>query len=471
MSMNGLGRTKALRYAKQSSLSSARRIGSPKVLAVCLAKSIVEQLAGCILLKCRLKKQWRSKHFHAQLYRRIFLSLVCSLMASQFPTTAQAQAWSGLLATSRAEANWPNAGATIPSGSIAACATQPSSNTPAAISAAFAADAGGGSYCQINIPAGTYSITGQFNLEYAGKANVILSGAGANQTFFVYTPSGLGSGCTLGETALCVWNGDGTVNAGTELNYANSTSVSSGYSQGSTSLTLASHTNLKVGSLIQIAEADPATDPGNIWPCQSSSCDQTGSSSSPFLSGTSYSESQTFQITACGTSTYGASCTSNTVTISSPIYAPNWNSAQSPTAWWSSSLPIENVGVQNLSIDVSQTTTTNDDGGILIITQCQMCNNVWFSGVRQINDDTQGVAARNHMLMTGSTHLTVASSYLYGANPNANGYGVDWGYGTSDSIAYNNITQHMPSGYMMETSIGNVFAYNFSVDNYFGSNW
>jgi hypothetical protein len=128
-------------------------------------------------------------------------------------------------------------------------------------------------------------------------------------------------------------------------------------------------------------------------------------------------------------------------------------------------LPIQNVGIQNLSLDVSGISQNG------IITMCQTCSNVWMTGVRQINGTAGGVAARNHVLVLGSNHITINNSYFYGANPAANGYGVDWSYGTSDSIAYNNIAQHMPSAWMMETSVGNVFAYNYAVDNYFGSNW
>ena len=395
----------------------------------------------------------------------MFFSILICLSS----TARGQQPWSGILTTSRAGANWPSAGATIPTGTIPNCATQPSGNTPAAISAAFAADAGGSSYCQINIPAGTYNVSGTINLSYAGKANVVLNGAGANQTFFVWTGTGFTNCNGLAPTALCIWNGDSSTNGGNCCNFANSSQISSGYSQGSTTLNLSNVSNLKVGSQIQIAQADPGSDNGNAFFCESSgfngSCGQTGSSSSPFLNGTSFSQTQLVTVASCGASSFGASCTNNAVTITPAIFAPNWASGQNPTAWWSNTMPLYNVGVQNLSLDVSGITQNG------ILTEMHDNANTWMLNVRQINSDVQNVAARNHVLVWQSSHVTIANSYFYGANPNANGYGIDWSAGTSDSLAYNNITQHMPSGLMMETSIGNVFAYNYDVDNYFGSNW
>lgn len=383
------------------------------------------------------------------------------------PLHSQGQQWNGLLSPARADASWPSAGATIATGTIPNCATQPSSYTPSAISAAFTADAGGSSYCQINIPAGTYNISGTFNLQYAGKANVILNGAGPNQTFFVWNGGGSMNCNGLNVTNFCVWNGDSASNSASG-NWPNQASITAGLSQGSTSLTLSNFSNLKVGSEIQISQLDASSDNGNAWFCQSTgftgACSQQGVAPAPEIGGKGASESQLVTVTACGTSTFGASCSSGSVTISPGVKASNWSLSDSPSASWPNTMPIYNVGIQNISLDVSGITAH-------IFTECHDCSNVWFSNLRQINGTVAGQASTNHMIVWQSNHVTVASSYFYGSNPQSEGYGVDWDSGTSDSIAYNNIGQHIATSYITETGVGNVYAYNYAVDNYFGSGW
>ena len=395
--------------------------------------------------------------------------LIALLILLGFPSISNGQQlWSGILAPTRGDANWSSAGATIPSGTIPNCATQPSSNTPAAISAAFTADAGGANYCKINIPAGTYNVSGTINLQYAGKANVILNGAGPNQTFFVWTGGGSMNCNGLNVTEVCVWGGNSSSVAGSESLWTNSTSVNGGYTQGSTTLTLGSFSNLSVGMLLEIIQQDPSSDNGNAYFCATTgsngSCSWQGASSAPNPGGVNSSQGQLVAVTACGTSTFGAACTSGTVTIDSPIKAPNWSSSQNPTAWWAGTMPVSNVGIQNVSFDVSGIT-----GGIF--DECHMCNNVWFQNIRQINGTVKGQSSTNHFIEWNSHHVTIQNSYMYGSNPASEGYGVDFDASTSDSLAQNNITQHVETGYITETGVGNVFGYNYAVDNYFGSNW
>jgi hypothetical protein len=304
-------------------------------------------------------------------------------------------------------------------------------------------------------------------LQYAGKANVILNGAGPNSTFFVWDGPGSMNCNGLNTTNFCVWNGDSASNAGSG-NWANSASVLGGIATGSTTLNLSRVSNLKVGSQLQIAQLDPSSDNGNAWFCQSTgspgTCSQQGVAPAPEISGKGASESQIVTVTACGSSAFGAGCTSGTVTIAPAIKAPNWSLSNSPTAYWSGTLPISNVGIQNISLDVSAITAH-------IFTECHDCSNVWFSNMRQINGTVAGQASTNHMIIWQSNHVTIANSYLYGSNPKSEGYGIDWAAGTSDSLAYNNIGQHIATSYITETGVGNVYAYNYAVDNYFGSGW
>ena len=456
--------------------------------------------------------------------RHLVPSLLLFLSATAF---AQAP-WSGLLSPKRAT-DWTKAGAAIPTGTIPACATQPATPiTMATIEAAIAADMYGSSYCQINIPAGNYDVTGSLVVMTApanGQANIVISGAGPDQTRLVWdknailpppaTPS-LGICNGLAYTAVCIYNADQETDDHASQ-FQNLAQVTGGLTQGSTQITLANIVGpvaLRVGSLIEFAQADSPTDNGNAWFCSSTgftgACSQQGGDGAPDIvtgdpgyAGTTdlnANLSQLVLVTACGATTYGATCTSNTVTIGTPIAAPNWSSTAYTVATWSNRMPASNVGIQNITIDVSKVISTNNvptpvvvrrQPTMGIIVECHLCENVWFSNMATINgtaeapqyQDTNpgdgtvmnwavpGQAAGNHFLLWQSNHITVQNSYMYGSNPKSEGYGIDWAYATSDSLAINNIAQHIATAYITEHSNGDVYAYNYAVDNYFGSNW
>lgn len=394
--------------------------------------------------------------------RRISVLLAFAFLAP----LAIAQSWSGLLSPNRA-IDWSHAGATIPTVTTA-CATQPtlltgSGNAAAnvtAINNAFNADKGGASPCVINLPAGTYSMSGSWIFSYtAGFANVVIRGAGANQTFLVWQDAPLSNTNGLGGGVIYVTNGDNN-DAKFTGNIQNWTA---GYAQGATTVTLAANTGLKVGSVLWLLQADPGSDNGNSWYCATGSCAQTGG-----LTPTGFSQTQSVTVTGCGATTYGSACSSNNITISPGLYAPNWNSGQSPQARWSSNLPIQNVGFENFSTDVSAIVTSNR---MIFVYMLNNTANSWLSGVRSVNGTVTGQAAHEHVFTSGSVHPTIKDSYFYGSNPASEGYGYSPADLTSDALFQNNICQHIASCIVMQTSVGSVFAYNAAYDNYFGSGW
>ena len=430
--------------------------------------------------------------------RHLHILLLLLLSANGF---AQAP-WSGLLTKERAT-DWRGVGATIPAGTIPACATQPvfsaGTDPAAAITAAFNADAGGASYCQIDIPAGTYKLTGTLNFNHPGPANVIIRGAGPDQTHLVWTAVPPSKCNGLSYTALCVWNGDQESDS-SQFQFQNTAEVTGGLTQGSTEITLADISGpvpLKVGSILEFQQADPTSDNGNAWFCGTAgfqgSCSQQGGDNGPDIipgdpgySGTvnlRANLSQLVIVMGCGTNTtFGTSCSGSplTVTISSPIKAPNWSPTALTIATWSNRLPISNVGVEGMSLDLSNVVSNEDTGVALgIITECHLCSNAWFSNLAQYSGSAApansglvpGQAVSNHFLPWQSTHITIQHSYMYGSNAAANGYGIDWAASTTDSLATNNISQHVAAGYITEHASGDVFAYNYAVDDFFGSNW
>lgn len=385
----------------------------------------------------------------------------CCLSFGQVP-------WNGLLTTSRA-IDWRNAGATIPTGTIPNCATQPSASI-ASINAAIAADVGGGSYCVVNIPA-VSSAVGTVIVRYAGKANVILRGTGANSSILTYSgATGLSNCNGLNATYICLWNGDSS-SPGNWVS-TNSANWTGGLSQGSTVLTLSNTTNLKVGMQVVLYQTDPSTDPGNIWPCQSTNfnnaCSWQGTGSTPVSgggAGAGASESQMIVVAACnGVSTYGSSCGAGTsVTSATPIYMPDWTSGRNPKAAWGNTMPISNVGVEDLKVN-----DQSSSNGIFI--EVHQANNWWLNGTGTIANPA-AASDTNHILVWASTHGTAENCYMYGSYPASSGYGLDFAADSADNVAQNCITQHMDTGFITETGMANVFDFDYSIDNYFGGTW
>jgi len=174
-----------------------------------------------------------------------------------------------------------------------------------------------------------------------------------------------------------------------------------------------------------------------------------------FYSGNGATEAQTVQVAACGTSTYGAACTSNTITINPGLHAPNWTSAKTPEAWWPNQLPLTGIGVENISFDCSSQNT--------------MCVNFWgdydgwFVGNRTIS------SGNTHIAINMSAHITVFEDYMYGGSGSSEGYGVDSENGSADNLVINDICNHNADCMVAEGGdSGTVFAYNYSVDDYFG---
>jgi hypothetical protein len=403
--------------------------------------------------------------------QRLISYLICFLwiVLTVSGVAAGQQLWSGVLAPTRA-IDWTQAGVIGGIPTVAtACGTQPTllagaGNAGAnrtAINNAIAADKGGGSPCVINFAAGTWYLSGTIQLTYSGKANIVLRGAGSNQTFFIWNGA-TSSNCNgLGATAVCFYNGDGDPPLNNQVTWTPPSSP-----QGTTSITLSGHNNLFVGTTLILDQADSATDTGNIWACLTSGangdCSQQGAAAG---NRPGRNQFQNVTVTGCGTSTYGAACTSNTINFTPGLDAPNWNSAQSPGAYYSNQVPISFVGVENLSLDYS---------GISLKTGIafqQSSTNMWVKGVRLINGTVGGQAATTSIMGWRASHVTVRDSYIYGSNPQSAGYGISPDESSANWLIENNICQHVASCVVYEGGTGSVVGYNYSVDNYFGSNY
>jgi hypothetical protein len=74
---------------------------------------------------------------------------------------------------------------------------------------------------------------------------------------------------------------------------------------------------------------------------------------------------------------------------------------------------------------------------------------------------------RNNMWLYQAAHNTIESNYSYGSNGSDLSYGIEVGYENSDNLIDNNILQHVSTAEICNGCQGTVFAYNYSVDNYY----
>ncbi|MGH9405264.1 MAG: hypothetical protein ACRD3D_05420 [Terriglobia bacterium] len=151
----------------------------------------------------------------------------------------------------------------------------------------------------------------------------------------------------------------------------------------------------------------------------------------------------------------------NQVTISPPIYMPNFRTANAPGVWWTGPNPSGD-GVEALTADA-----TNDGGGSNTATfEFMNATNSWLKNIRGINSSGEQV------MIVGSTHVSVVDSYFFGTKRSAEeSYGVD-SSGSADNLIQNSIFQHVDPGVITEGDYGSVFAYNYFIDEgYYSSGW
>jgi hypothetical protein len=359
-------------------------------------------------------------------YKRLLLPLI--LVSLAFTGQAYGQAWSGVLAPGRA-IDWSQAG--VPGGipnRTTVCATVTSaSQLSSAISSCPAGQV-------VQLGPGNFSIS-----MISAKAGITVRGSGSNSTFLTAS----GGNCQGFNTAVCIYNNDGF-----DHGSKNSANWTSGYSRGTTVITLSSTSQLQAGMLLYLDQLNYNSDPNGPWLCFSTTssprCSQNGQGAYG-IGRQNRSQQQVVRV---------VSVSGNSVTISPGLYT-DWDGGQSPGAWWGSAQPISGFGLENLSISTS--------ARIRVVMFNAFGN--WVKGVASLNPNN---AAGTHIFLYQSAHNTVSSSYFYGANPASEGYGTDPGYNSGDNLFENNIYHHLPTGMNVEGDTGSVYAYNLAVNNNFG---
>jgi hypothetical protein len=355
------------------------------------------------------------------------------LSVFSLPVHSFAQPWSGIIDPTRA-IDWSNAG--VPGGipkRTTTCATLSPGVTSGQINTAIAG-------CPANqvvfLNPGTYTLSS--GIDFGNHSNVTLRGAGADQTFLIFTGN---VNCRGVSAAICIDNGDTNYPGGA----SNAANWTAGYAPGSAQITLSSTANLVAGqSLITLDQLDDTnTDTGNIWVCQTTNVCSNGGPSGSGRPGRA--QGQLVLVTAIAGST---------VTISPGPYMPNWRSGQAPGAWWANTI-VTGDGVENLSMDHS---SSGAQSGVFIVNAFQC----WVAGVRSLNADW------NYILLYLASHSVVRDSYFYVTqNSDFQSYGTEV-YMSSDNLIENNIFQKVAAPMLMNGSgSGTVFGHNYAINDYY----
>ncbi len=372
--------------------------------------------------------------------------LVFLLLLLCHSSYSYAQAWSGIIDPSRA-VDWSRAGTSIPNRTTN-CTTLSPGATSSQINSAI-------SSCPANqvvfLNPGTYNLSG--GITFNGHGNVTLRGAGPTLTILQFSS---GDNCGGQGGDICVidshpaYVGSSQVQPGS----SNAHSWTAGYAKGATQITLDSTSGLSVGSVIILDQANDTSDTGGMFVCDTSPCHQSGETSSSngrTIGGVDRNETQ--MVTVTGIS-------GNVVTISPGLYMNNWRSSQSPGVWWTSQ--ITGVGIENLTVDNSGS-GSSVHAGIYFYDASQS----WVKNVKSLRGN------RNHVWLYQSSHNVIRDSYFFGTQNGAQeSYGVE-SFIASDNLIENNIFEQIASPIMSSGSSGNVYGYNFSINNLYNVsvNW
>jgi hypothetical protein len=386
-----------------------------------------------------------------------------------------AQAWSGILDNSRAVDWTPTGNLSIPN-YTGNCSVQPTlqtgsgnaaANTTAIQNALASCDA---THNVVNVPAGTYYVNGW---KYGTQGNQVVRGAGPNNTYVFVTGYNAGVSGQCNNTNICMANqfpGDassGSSQPGGSEACSWSGTVEGGtgvFPKGATHLTLTNCGSAPpLNGFIILDQADDSSDSGGIFLCTGNDgqpadfCQNEGSGNQigRILGGKEYAEQQTTRVVAVSGSGSGP----YTVTISPGIYFNNMRSSQTPGAWWNAAAPgqsngvVTNEGLENLTIDMSASTSL---GNGLTISNCIGC---WVKNTRWIKPKTASV----RLLMT--MHTIVRDSYFYQSQTSGSQSYVVESLASSESLIENNIFQQVTNPLMLQSNSGLVISYNFSIAN------
>lgn len=265
---------------------------------------------------------------------------------------------------------------------------------------------------------GNYAFADVLQMNVSG---VTLRGSGIGQTTITFSGGGY---LYIGNSE---WFNDWeTPNATRHVNWTG------GIAQGSTSITVASAGDLAVGMLLFMDQLND----GNV--------DYVGASIGPV--GGLYSsvanpgigndrwQMQLNRVT-------GISGT--TVTLSEPVYFPDFDSGQTPQVWWYGAQPIAGTGAEDLSI----VGAGGDAQGVYI----QNAYGCWVKGI-------EVSSARYRVNFLAACRCECRDSYLHGPQDTSDDYVIQT-IASSGLLIENNIS--IEGAWIFQSLSGSVVAYNY----------
>ena len=382
-------------------------------------------------------------------------SLCFPILLLSLSLCAHAQLWSGVLQPTRAT-DWTHAGfpgSALPSSSWTQCGSTIAAYTGSA-STINSALASCGTNQYVLLGPGTFTITsGQ--VSFPARGHVALRGSGANSTFITIA-SGAGGGCQVASALICIQSSDQPYfNEPPPTVYA----IQSGYSQGSTSLTLSGTGSINPANptILFIEQCETGLTAGSVTsPCSGTETDN----GQLFICSVSYSGGSGCSIDGPGNqntgrgqfeATVATGVSGNTVTIADPIKYPNYHAAQMPRVWIQQ--PIVDVGVEDIAFD--------DSSGAVASPVSFFGSYIWWvSGCKFTN--WGGWAVETFQTL----HGVVKDSYFYHST-GSDSYGIRFEGGSYNIVQNNIITQVFAPVVFDGPSSGDVVGYNFIInDNY-----
>ena len=267
------------------------------------------------------------------------------------------------------------------------------------------------------------------------KNNVTLRGQGPNSTFITMT----GAGCAY-QSSVC-FGGD----TGNYMNNPQNISAwTGGYTKGTSTITLASATTVQVGMVIHLDELNsglPDVYP-NLWYCLlvPNCVVNVGNDGEGGGTRTGRLHNHEAVVTAKN---------GNNVTISPALFS-SFSSGKIPQATWGN-ITGTGIGVEDLSINTNSTAT--------FVFEMLNTTNSWVRHVRSINP------TRAHAILSYAVGNTIRDSYLFRtANHATTSYGLDFQSGSANLVE-NNILHWISAPLILNGGSGNVFGYNYVVND------
>ncbi len=301
-------------------------------------------------------------------------------------------------------------------------------NNVSQINACIAAASAG---TAVYIPAGVYLINGTINM----KSGVALRGAKTSAPPFLPTADSSATTFNVGSNYVSFYGGSKSANWSPGAGLG--TKITSGYTQGSRSLTLSSVSGYNVNDYISIFQDD---DPSIISTYQCNYCGEDN--------GNYHTKQQYAKIT---------NISGNTITIDRPVYyvTPNVTTPQVRKQI----MGISKSGIENIRL--------NGNGGNPHIIFMTFAVNCWVKGVETYN--TGGVSGNNHIELDFSHQCEVRDNYVHTGSGHDSGanYGITIFFWNSDHKVENNIVRDTRHSIVFAGGgSGCAILYNYSMDNW-----